>query len=65
MLSTVEAGHAYYFQVEYEAEGRHYGTAIEPNYHVEKNVRFSMLNEDEGKYRVKASALSVATPKHA
>jgi hypothetical protein len=60
---TVEAGHAYYFQVEYEAEGRQYGTAKEPNYQVEKNVRFSMLNEDEGKYRVKASALSVATPK--
>jgi hypothetical protein len=61
---TVEAGHAYYFQVEYKAEGRQYGTAKEPNYQVEKNVSFSMLNEDEGKYRVKASALSVATPKH-
>ena len=60
---TVEASHAYYFQVEYNAEGRQYGTAKEPNYQVEKNVRFSMLNEDEGKYRVKASALSVAKPK--
>ena len=61
---TVEAGRAYYFQVEYKAEGKQYGTAKEPNYQVEKNVNFSMLNEDEGKYRVKASALSVATPKH-
>lgn len=60
---TVEAGHAYYFQVEYKAEGRQYGTAREPNYQIEKNVRFSILNEDEGRYRVKASALSVATPK--
>ncbi len=60
---TVEAGHAYYFQVEYEAEGKQYGTAKEPNYQVEKNVKFSLLNEDEGKYRVKASALSVATLK--
>jgi hypothetical protein len=60
---TVEADHAYYFQVEFEAEGRQYGTAKEPNYQVEKNVKFSMLNEDEGKYRVKVSALSVATPK--
>jgi hypothetical protein len=60
---AVEAGHAYYFQVEYKAEGRQYGTAKEPNYQVEKNVGFSMLNGDEGKYRVKASALSVATPK--
>ena len=60
---TVEADHAYYFQVEYKAEGRQFGTAKDPNYQVEKNVRFSMLNEDEGKFRVKASALSVATPK--
>lgn len=60
---SVEEGHAYYFQVEYKAEGKQYGTAKEPNYQVEKNVRFSTLNEDEGKYRVKASALSVATPK--
>jgi hypothetical protein len=60
---TVEAGHTYYFQVEYKAEGKQYGTAKEPNYQVEKNVKFSILNEDEGKYRVKASALSVATPK--
>ena len=38
---TVEADHAYYFQVEFEAEGRQYGTAKEPNYQVEKNVKFS------------------------
>lgn len=60
---AVEADHTYYFQVEYKAEGKQYGTTKEPNYQVEKNVKFSMLNEDEGKYRVKASALSVATPK--
>jgi hypothetical protein len=60
---TVEAGHTYYLQVEYKAEGKQYGTGKEPNYQVEKNVSFSMLNEDEGKYRVKVSALSVATPK--
>jgi hypothetical protein len=60
---TVEAGHAYYFQDEFRAEGRQYGTTTEPNWQVKKNVEFSMLNEDEGKYRVKVSALSVATPK--
>jgi len=61
---TVEAGKTYYFQVEYKAEGKQYGTPNHPNYQVDKKVQFSMLNEDEGKYRVKASALSVATPKH-
>lgn len=60
---TVEAGKSYYYQVEYKAEGTQYGTADHPNYQVKKNVSFSMLNEDEGKYRVKASALSVASPK--
>jgi hypothetical protein len=60
---TVEAGHAYYFQVEFDAEGTQYGTPGQPNWQVKKNVEFSMLNEDQGKYRVKASALSVATPK--
>jgi hypothetical protein len=60
---TVEAGKTYYFQVEYNAEGTQYGSPDHPNYQVKKNVGFSMLNEDDGKYRVKISALSVATPK--
>ena len=61
---SVEAGKTYYFQVEYKAVGKQYGDSRHPNYQVEKNVAFSMLNEDDGKYRVKASALSVASPKH-
>jgi hypothetical protein len=61
---TIEAGKSYYYQVEYKAEGTQYGTPDHPNYQVKKNVAFSMLNEDDGKYRVKVSALSVATPKN-
>ncbi|MGA7891610.1 MAG: hypothetical protein WCA49_00160 [Candidatus Sulfotelmatobacter sp.] len=61
---SVEAGKTYYFQAEYKAVGTQYGTADQPNYQVKKKVQFSMLNEDDGKYRVKASALSVAIPKH-
>ena len=61
---TVEAGKTYYFQVEYKAVGKQYGTPGNPNYQVEKKVKFSMLNEDDGKYRIKVSALSIATPKH-
>jgi hypothetical protein len=61
---SVEADKTYYFQVEYKAEGTQYGTADHPNYQVKKHVQFSMLNEDDGKYRVKVSALSTANPKH-
>jgi hypothetical protein len=61
---TVEAGKTYYFQLEYKAEGTQYGTPEHPNYQVNEKVEFSMLNEDKGKYRVKASALSIAIPKH-
>jgi len=60
---TVEAGKIYYYQVEYKAVGTDYGTTKEPNYQVKKSVSFAMLNEDEGKYRVKASALSIARPR--
>lgn len=60
---NVEAGKTYYYQVEYKAEGTQYGTPDRPNYQVKKNVSFAILNEDEGKYRVKVSALSVASPK--
>jgi hypothetical protein len=61
---TVAAGKTYYFQVAYRAEGTQYGTSEHPNYQVIENVEFSMLDEDNGKYRVKASALSIAIPKH-
>ena len=60
---TVEAGKTYYYQVEYKAEGTQYGTAEQPNYQVKKNVSFAMLNEDQGQYRVKVSALSIASPR--
>ena len=60
---SVEAGKTYYFQTEYKAVGKQYGTPEHPNYQVEKKVQFSMLNEDDGKYRVKVSALSIAIPK--
>jgi len=59
---TVEAGQTYYFQVEYKTV--QYGTPGEPGFHAEKKIKFSMLNEDDGKYRIKVSALSIATPKH-
>jgi hypothetical protein len=60
---TVEVGKVYYFQANYNAEGTQYGNARHPDYQIEKNVDFSLLTEDQGKYRVKVSDLSTATPK--
>ncbi len=59
---TIEAGKVYYFQVNYNAEGTQYGTHGKPNYQIKKSVDFSLLKEDEGKYRVKVSDLSTGTP---
>jgi hypothetical protein len=60
---TVDAGKAYYFQVNYNAEGTQYGDSNHPNYQIKSNVDFSLLTEDKGKYLVKVSDLSTATPK--
>jgi hypothetical protein len=60
---SVEDGKVYYFQVNYNAEGTQYGTHGKPNYQIKKNVDFSLLKEDEGKYRVKVSDLSTAVPR--
>jgi hypothetical protein len=60
---TVEAGKVYSFQVNYNAEGTQYRTGGKPNYQIKKNVDFSLLKEDEGKYRVKVSDLSIAIPR--
>jgi hypothetical protein len=58
---TVEAGKAYYFQANYNAEGTQYGDSKHPNYQIKSNVDFSLLTEDKGKYLVKVSDLSIAT----
>lgn len=58
----MEAGKTYYYRVEYKAEGKQYGTAEELNYQVKKKVSFALLNEDGGKYRVKAIGPEYASP---
>jgi hypothetical protein len=49
-------------KVNYNAEGTQYGNARHPNDQIEKNVDFSLWTEDKGKYLVKVSDLSTATP---
>ena len=60
---TVEMGKAYYFQVNYNAEGTQYGDSQHPNYQIKSHVDFSLLSEDKGKYLVKVSDLSTTTMK--
>jgi len=54
---TVEAGKVYYYQAKYDLE---YKGKDNPT---EKSVEYSILDEDAGKFRVKASELAVAKPK--
>jgi hypothetical protein len=60
---TAEAGKTYYYSAEFDVDVTDYGDAGHPNTSIKKNAKFSMLSEDQGKYRVKASELSIATPK--
>jgi hypothetical protein len=51
---TAEAGKVYYFAAQVTLESQIFGPFV-----------FSQLNDDEGKYRVKASKLSIAKPQPA
>jgi len=55
---TVQAGKVYYYQANFNVDTTKYGTPQDPNLQIKKTGRFSLLSEDEGKFRVKASALS-------
>jgi hypothetical protein len=59
---TAEAGKVYYYEANTTYKGTQLGNPQHPNYKVDKSFAFAALSEDEGKYRVKASALSVSTP---
>jgi len=59
---SVEAGKVYYYQANFNVDTTKYGTPQDPNLQIKKTGRFSLLSEDEGKFRVKASALSIFKP---
>jgi hypothetical protein len=54
---TAEAGKVYYYEAKVTQK------QISKEY-VEQNLELTLLNEDEGKYRVKASAVSKSSPQH-
>jgi hypothetical protein len=58
---TLEAGKVYYYQAFYSSDGTQYGDSQHPNYQVKKFDNFSILSDDEGRYRVKISDLAVST----
>lgn len=62
---TAEAGKTYYYEAKYVGVGtrRPGGTSGQGTYGVDVSVFFTLLSEDEGKYKVKTSERSTSTPK--
>lgn len=62
---TTEAGKTYYFEAKFVGKPvtRPGGANGEGTYGVDVSVFFTLLSEDEGKYKVKISELSTSTPK--
>ncbi len=58
---TVEAGKVYYYQALFDVETSQLGNSQHPHLQVKKAGSFSILKEDEGKFRVKASPLATWT----
>jgi len=56
---TAEAGKTYYFESKVKIKEHNYG---DNGGEVDRDLSFSQVSDDEGKYRVKASALATATP---
>jgi hypothetical protein len=59
---TAEAGKVYYFEAKVEFEVHQYGVGPGSNTEIDRHFKFSQLSDDEGQYRVKASALSTFKP---
>lgn len=56
---TAEAGKVYYFEAQATLKVHNYG---ENSHETDRSLDFVQVNEDEGKYRIKASKLSTFTP---
>lgn len=67
---TAEAGKIYYYQFKFILNGHHYGGAYGPGVtnggggmSMDYEFEFGAATEDEGKYHIKSSKLSVSKPK--
>jgi hypothetical protein len=61
---TAEAGKTYYFEARVKIKEHDYGVGPDSTSEVDRDLSFSQVNDDEGKYRVKASPLATASAKH-
>jgi len=55
---TAEAGKTYYFEAKVKIKEHNYGDS---NSQVDRDLDFVQISDDEGRYRVKAAALAIAT----
>lgn len=60
---TAEAGKVYYFEAKATLHVHQYGTGKDSSSETDRDLVFAQLNDDEGKYRVKAWKLAVSKPK--
>jgi hypothetical protein len=59
---TAEAGKTYYFEVLVKLKEHNYGAGADGSSEVDRDLKFAQVSDDEGRYRLKASALATATP---
>jgi len=58
---TAEAGKTYYFEVKMKLKKYDYGSGSNSSSDVDRDLSFAQVSDDEGQYRVKASALAAST----
>jgi len=61
---TAEAGKVYYFEAKAVLHVHQYGTGQDSSSETDRNLVLVQLNDDEGKYRVKAWKLATSKPKN-
>jgi hypothetical protein len=59
---TAEAGKVYYYEAKVTMIAHQYGFGPNSSREVDKDLVFGQLSDDEGKYRVKASAVAASKP---
>ena len=57
---VAEAGKTYYFEAKVRIKAHEYGGGADASSEVDRDLSFTQVGDDEGKYRVKASAQSTA-----
>ncbi len=61
---NAKAGETYYFEAKVKIKEHQYGTGADSSSEVDRDLSFSQVSDDEGRYRIKASPLATASARH-